>query len=98
MTTRILAERLKDGVLWRAFVSNDRGWLQVCAVVPPSVEPTIVELLTDSELRELLAEGADQNDATWRCAECGVANVSSCGVRVVFRACAMKQQTGRIFA
>ena len=74
---RILSrERVKGGVRWQARVSNDRARLEVVAIVPASNEPTVVELLNDMELRELLAEGADQNEHQWVCAECGHKNAN----------------------
>jgi hypothetical protein len=74
-TTMILAERTApDGIRWQARVSADRARLEVVAIVPASVEPTVVTLLSDRDLRELLAEGAEQNEHTWVCIECGTAN------------------------
>lgn len=56
---RILAERTKGPVLWRAQISDDRGRLEVVGVVPPSATPTTIEPLTEPELRELLGESAE---------------------------------------
>ena len=71
---RILSERTKGCVRWQARVSNDRDRLEVVGIVPASFEPTVIEPLNERELRELLAEGADQSEHTWICAECGAAN------------------------
>lgn len=57
----ILATRLKGCATWIARIGQDRGRLEVVAVIPPSAEPVEIEPLTDAELRELLGEGADPN-------------------------------------
>jgi hypothetical protein len=71
---RILAELTKpDGARWQARIGHDRDRLEVVAIVPACAEPQVIALLSDSELRALLAEGSD-GDGEWRCAECGAAN------------------------
>jgi hypothetical protein len=71
----VLAELIAaDGTKWQARRSPDRGRLQVVAVISPSAEPTIVELLNEPELRALLAEGQQAQAAPWICVECGTTN------------------------
>ena len=74
-SARVLGEFQKGGVLWLARVGSDRGRLEVVAIVPPAVEPQVIPLLTDGELRAPLGGGAD-SDAGWRCAECAAENAS----------------------
>lgn len=50
----ILATRCKNGVVWQARISTDRGRLEVVGIVPPSATATTIEVLTEPELRELL--------------------------------------------
>lgn len=56
---RVLAERRKGAVTWQARISTDRGRLEVVGLVPASATPTIIEPLTEPELRELLGESAE---------------------------------------
>ena len=60
MTSRapgsVLAERTKNGIVWQARISQDRGRLEVVGLVPPSASPTTIEPLTERELHELLDE------------------------------------------
>lgn len=52
----VLNARAKGAVEWQARISHDRGRLEVVGLVPPSATPTVVEPLTEHELRELLGE------------------------------------------
>lgn len=72
----VLAERRsRDGlVTWQARIGQDRGRLQIVGVVAPSTSPTIIEPLTDAELRELLTPAAVEGPETWTCDECGRVN------------------------
>jgi hypothetical protein len=71
---RVLAERqIAVGVKWQARI-GDRGRLEVVAIVAPSRHETSVPLLSDGELRELLAEGDRQDAEHWICAGCGAMN------------------------
>ena len=64
----------RDGkATWQARRSEDRGRLQVVAIVPPSDTTTVVEALSDVELRELLTI-APQAGTAWLCVECGTPN------------------------
>lgn len=64
-----------DGrVTWQARRSEDRGRLQVVAIVQPSETPTVVEALTDAQLRALLAETSPAPTTAWLCVECGTPN------------------------
>lgn len=53
----VLASRRKGPVTWQARISTDRGRLEVVGIVPPSPEPTTIDVLTERELRELLGFG-----------------------------------------
>lgn len=55
----ILAERTKGPVRWQAKISQDRGRLEVVGIVMPSETPTVIEPLSEPELRELLGEPSD---------------------------------------
>ena len=80
-TVRVIAERKSaDGrVTWQARISTDRERLEVVAIVAPSATPTIVQLLSEAELRELLAP---KRDEPWVCQECGTPNApASCWCR-----------------
>src|SRR4051812_12560876 len=72
----VLNERQSpDGhVTWQARVSDDRGRLQIVAIVAPSATATIVEPLNDAELRELLAPSTVNAPGRWTCVECGHVN------------------------
>jgi len=70
----VLRELTRDGLTWQARRSEDRGRLQVVAIVPPSTTPTIVEALSDTELRELLTEAPPARSTGWVCVECGTPN------------------------
>jgi hypothetical protein len=73
----VLAERTsRDGCVWQARVSADRGRLHVVCVVPASDVPTVVEALTESELRQLLHEAPAVQTGAWVCVECGTPNAS----------------------
>lgn len=50
----ILAERHKGAVVWQARISQDRGRLEVVGIVPASTTETVIEPLTEPELRQLL--------------------------------------------
>src|SRR5262245_12061505 len=53
--TVIAERRSRDGrVTWQARISPDRGRLEVVAVVEANDQSTIVEILSDTELKELL--------------------------------------------
>ncbi|MCC7176919.1 MAG: hypothetical protein IT177_00845 [Acidobacteria bacterium] len=56
----VLAERRKGLVTWQARISHDRNRLEVVGIVPPSTEPTVIEVLTERELRELLGFADDR--------------------------------------
>jgi hypothetical protein len=53
----VIASRQKGPVLWQARVGVDRG-----RIVQPSESPTVIELLTEPELLELLGESTDLHD------------------------------------
>lgn len=59
----VLAQRQKGAVTWQARISDDRGRLEVVGIVPPSTTATVIEVLTERELRELLGESTDLHDA-----------------------------------
>lgn len=61
--TRILAERVKGHVTWQARIGADRGRLEVVGIVPPSPMSTVIEPLTEAELRELLGENTELSQA-----------------------------------
>ena len=71
----VLAERLSpDGrVRWQARRSLDRGRLVVVGVVAPSSEPTLIEPLTEDQLRQLL-DGEATEPPVWICARCATRN------------------------
>lgn len=52
----VLSERIKGAVIWRAQISSDRGRLEVVGIVAPSTTATVIEPLSEHELRELLGE------------------------------------------
>ncbi len=65
------------GAVWEARISSDRQRLEVVLVVEPSATPLEVPLLSDVELRELLAAAPTQRAEEWRCSECGTVNDAS---------------------
>ena len=70
----VLKELVRGAVVWRARRSGDRGRLQVVAIVPASAEPTVIEMLSEADLRELLAPAPAAAPVGWVCAECGATN------------------------
>jgi ribosomal protein L40E len=71
----VLAERpAAGGVVWRARVTSDRSRLEVVAIVPASTTPVVVERLSDSDLKELLAQAPGPLSERWTCRECGAEN------------------------
>lgn len=70
----VLRELARGGVTRQARPGEDRGRLQVVAIVPPSAAVTVIEALSESELRELLADVPEDRSAGWVCVECGVTN------------------------
>jgi hypothetical protein len=73
-TVEVLKELVRGSVVWQARRSGDRGRLQVVAIVPAATEPTVVETLSETDLRELLAPVPTPTPAGWVCAECGATN------------------------
>lgn len=64
--TSVIARRSSTSnpaIVWEARRSPDRGRLEVVAIVPASAESTLVPLLTQAELLELLGESGE--DPTW---------------------------------
>lgn len=59
----VLASRCKGDVTWQARISVDRGRLEVIGIVPASPAATVITPLDEQELRELLGEGAQLDDA-----------------------------------
>jgi hypothetical protein len=71
----ILRELTRDGVTWQARRSGDRGRLQLVAIVPPSPTPTVIEALSDTDIRALLSDDSPSASTSgWRCTECGADN------------------------
>jgi hypothetical protein len=48
----VLRELVRHDIRWQARRSEDRGRLEVVAVVPASATATVVQLLSEAELRE----------------------------------------------
>jgi len=76
LTPIVLAERLsRDGrVRWQARIGEDRGRLEVIGVVEPSTVPTIIEPLTEADLRELLTDAPTERPQSWLCGDCATNN------------------------
>lgn len=72
----LLAEGRLDGVRWQALQGPDRNRLRAVAVVPPSQDVTLVEALTERQLRILLESEKPPADG-WLCLRCGSANPNS---------------------
>jgi hypothetical protein len=73
--SNVLAARpAAGGVVWQARVSADRSRLEVVAIVPASATPAVVERLSDSDLKELLAQAPAPQSERWTCQECGAEN------------------------
>lgn len=70
----VLKELVRGGIVWQARRSGDRGRLQVVAIVPAATEPTVVEMLSEADLRELLAPPPAAAPTGWICGECGATN------------------------
>jgi hypothetical protein len=70
----VLSQLVTDGIVWQLRRSVDRGRLEVVAVVPASVSPTVIRSLTDRELRALLVDTPALRPEPWRCLHCGTSN------------------------
>lgn len=75
----VLNERSFDGIVtWQVIRSADRGRLAIRGVVPPSTVPTVIQALSEGELR-LLLEGPQHAPISdrWICATCRATNPPS---------------------
>ena len=72
----VLAERVSpDGrCRWQARRSSDRGRLVVVGIVEPSDVPTVIEPLSEHQLRALLDGDPPAPAPFWVCARCSSRN------------------------
>lgn len=79
MTTapcEVLNEVHRDGVVWQARRSADRGRLEVVGIVPASSTPVEIEPLTEPQLRALLEGLPTVDDDAWICSHCAAQNAA----------------------